>query len=85
MYLIHGSDPWVDPCGGSGLRIMIQGSDADPDVFMGQILMQVIPQTVLALWGSGVLKAGECMPGFPASWTFPDTVISFFKKYGAGG
>ena len=30
------------------------------------------PQTVLALWGSGVFKAGEWMPGFPASRTFPD-------------
>ena len=32
-----------------------------------------IPQTVLALWGSGVFKAGDCTSGFPASRTFPDT------------
>ena len=32
-----------------------------------------IPQTVLALWGSGVFKAGEGAPEFPTSWTFPDT------------
>ena len=31
------------------------------------------PQTVLALWGSGVFKAGDPMSGFPASRTFPDT------------
>ena len=34
-----------------------------------------IPQTVLALWGSGVFKAGDCDPGFPASRTFSDTQI----------
>ena len=33
----------------------------------------IIPQTVLALWGSGVFKAGDCTSGFPASRTFPDT------------
>ena len=32
-----------------------------------------IPQTVLALWGSGVFKAGEPGSRFPASRTFPDT------------
>ena len=30
-------------------------------------------QTVLALWSSGVFKAGDPMPGFPASGTFLDT------------
>ena len=29
----------------------------------------IVPQTVLALLGSGVLKAGDPDPGFPASWT----------------
>ena len=35
--------------------------------------VNVVPQTVLALWGSGVFKAGDCAPRFPASRTFPDT------------
>ena len=43
---------------------------------------------MLALWGSGVFKAGECVPGFPASRTFPDTenhyktmsLLTFSKK-----
>ena len=54
-----------------------------------------IPQTVLALWGSGVFKAGDCPPGFPASRTFADIpghgkslknneFINIFKKNGAG-
>ena len=34
--------------------------------------LAVIPQTVLALWGSGVFKAGDPPPGFPASRTFAD-------------
>ena len=43
---------------------------------------------MLALWGSGVFKAGEGNPGFPASRTFPDTenhqktmsLLTFSKK-----
>ena len=43
---------------------------------------------MLALWGSGVFKAGDPTPGFPASWTFPDTenhektmsLLTFSKK-----
>ena len=57
--------------------------------------MFLVPQTVFALWGSGVFKAGDCPPGFPASWTFPDIrghgkslknneFISIFKKNEAG-
>ena len=48
----------------------------------------LFPQTVLALWGSGVFKAGDPNPGFPASRTFPDTenhqktmsLVTFSKK-----
>ena len=42
-------------------------------VLFGVYAGVIFPQTVLALWGSGVFKAGDPNPGFPASRTFPDT------------